>query len=378
MRKAFISPSKYVQGEGELKNLGYFIRNFGKSALLVASKSGCSRVKEALNEATVKYEVSFVFADFCGECTKAEIERLSVLAENNDCDCIIGLGGGKAIDTAKCVANGKPLIIVPTNAATDAPTSHLAIVYSQSGAVEEYAYFQRNPDVVLVDTSVIAKSPVRLLVSGMGDALSTYFEARACEKGFRDVLAGYPCGAHEMVCPPAKQTKTARAMARLCYETLLADGLRAKQACELQVVTPSLENVIEANTLLSGLGFENGGLAAAHTIHDALTILPETHAYYHGEKVAFGTLCQLVLENAPKEESEAVLSFCQEVGLPVCLEDIGIKSLSAERLAKVAAAACQTGSNIHNLPLPVTSDMVAAAILAADKLGRSYKARVNR
>lgn len=373
MRKAFISPSKYVQGEGELKNLGYFVRSFGKSALLVATKNGCSRVEEALGEATTKYDVFFVVADFGGECTKAEIERLRALAEKNNCDCIIGLGGGKAIDTAKCVANGKPLIIVPTNAATDAPTSHLAVVYSQSGAVEEYAYFHRNPDVVLVDTGVIAKSPVRLLVSGMGDALSTYFEARVCERAFRDVFAGSPCGAREKACLPAKPTKTAMVLARLCYETLLADGFRAKLACELQSVTPALENVIEANTLLSGLGFENGGLAAAHTIHDALTAVPETHAYYHGEKVAFGTLCQLALENAPQEEIETVLGFCREIGLPVCLEDIGIKALSDELLTKVAATACQPGSNIHNLPFPVTPDMVAAAILAADRIGSAYK-----
>ena len=173
LRKAFISPSKYVQGEGELKNLGFFVKNFGRHALLVASKSGYKRVEEALNETAEKFDVSFVMTDFCGECSKAEISRLGMLAQKKSCDCIIGLGGGKAIDTAKCVANGKPLIIVPTNAATDAPTSHLAVIYNQEGVVEDYAFFQRNPYVILVDTGVIAKSPVRLLVSGMGDALAT-------------------------------------------------------------------------------------------------------------------------------------------------------------------------------------------------------------
>ncbi|MGE5396841.1 MAG: glycerol dehydrogenase [Chitinophagales bacterium] len=378
MRKAFISPSKYVQGEGELRNLGYFISCFGKTALLVASQSGYERVKKALNETALKFDVSFVKTDFCGECSKAEIARLDMLARDNGCDCVIGLGGGKAIDTAKCVANGKPLIIVPTNAATDAPTSHLSVIYNQDGAVEELAFFPKNPDVVLVDTDVIAKSPARLLVSGMGDALATFFEARSCGNSFKEVWAGYPCGAREEVCPPAKPTRTAMALARLCYETLLADGLKAKQACELNIVTPALENVVEANTLLSGLGFENGGLAAAHAIHDALTTVPETHAYYHGEKVAFGTICQLVLENAPKSEIETVIRFLLEVGLPVCLEEIGIKSLSNEKLTEISMAACQPGSNMHNMPFPVKPNMVAAAVLAADRIGRTYKSTMNR
>ena len=375
MRKAFITPSKYVQGEGELLNLGFFVKAFGAKALLVASVSGYARVRETIEKTADKFNVTFVTADFCGECSKAEIARLREVAQENGCDCTVGLGGGKAIDTAKCVADGKPLIIAPTNAASDAPTSHLAVVYTNGGVFEEYVFFPKNPDVVLMDTVIIAKSPIRLLISGMGDALATFFEARSCERSSADVLAGLPCGAGEAYCPPAKSTRTAMAMARLCYDTLLSDGLRAKQACELNVVTPSLENIVEANSLLSGLGFENGGLSAAHSIHDGLTAVPETHTYYHGEKVAFGTICQLILENAPKEELDTVLRFCLEVGLPVCLEDIGIKELSAEKLAEIAAIACAQGSNIHNMPFPVQADNVATCIRAADKTGRTYKAR---
>ena len=144
----------------------------------------------------------------------------------------------------------------------------------------------------------------RQLVAGMGDALATFFEARACQRSNGDNSAR------------AKTTLAATALAQLCYETLLADGLRAKIAVEKQVCTTAVENIIEANTYLSGIGFESGGLAAAHPIHDGLSALPETHAMYHGEKVAFGTLAQLVLENAPVEEIEEVVHFCQSVGLP--------------------------------------------------------------
>ena len=372
MRKAFICPSKYVQGENELLNLGYFVKLFGSSALLIAHKDDTARVAVQLESTKKQFGIKFINCDFGGECSKNEVEKLKKLAEKESCDCIIGLGGGKAIDTAKCVAAAKsPLIIVPTIAATDAPTSHSAVLYTDDGAFDDYAYFT-SPDVVLIDTTIIAKAPTRFLVSGMGDALSTYFEARATAASSSNVNAGLPCGAREGYAQPAKGTKTALALATLCYETLLEEGVKAKYASEAKVVTPALENIIEANILLSGLGFESGGLAGAHAIHDGLTVLHETHNMYHGEKVAFGTLCQLVLENAPQEEIDEVINFCLSVGLPVCLEDLGVVDIG-DRLMEVANKACIKEESVHNMPFKVTAMDVAAAIITADKIGKDAK-----
>lgn len=372
MRKAFICPSKFVMGENELLNLGYFVKLFGKSALLIANPGDYERVKPQLDQTEAKFGIKIVPCDFGGECSRQEVARLQKVAKENKCACIIGLGGGKAIDTAKCVNAAKlRLIIVPTIAATDAPTSHSAVLYTPDGAFDDYAYFT-SPDVVLIDTKVIAQAPVRFLVSGMGDALSTYFEARANHYSFANVNAGLPCGAREKKCPPAKPTMAAFELASLCYDTLLEDGYKAKLACEAKVVTPALENIIETNILLSGLGFESGGLAAAHAIHDGLTVLEETHHMTHGEKVAFGTLCQLVLENADQDEIDEVLNFCLTVGLPVCLKDLGVDDIG-DRLTAVAEKACIPEESVHSMPFPVTADMVAAAILAADKLGRDAK-----
>ena len=374
MRKAFISPSKYVQGEDELLNLGYFVKTFGQSALLIAHSDDVKRVKSKLDETEKKYGIKFVESNFGGECSREEIERLTEVAKANNCDCTIGLGGGKAIDTAKCVAKGHALIICPTIAATDAPTSHSAVLYTPEGAFDDYAYFNQNPSVVLIDTTVIANAPTRFLVSGMGDALSTYFEARSTRNSYSNVNAGLPCGFREGFCDSARGTNTAFALAKLCYETLLSDGLKAKIACDSNQVTPALENIIEANSLLSGLGFESGGLAAAHAVHDGLTILEGTHHYYHGEKVAFGTLVQLVLENAPQAEINEVLDFCLSVGLPVCLSDIGVESLSDEELLAVSQKACIPEESIHSMPFPITVNSVAAAIRTADAIGSTYKA----
>ncbi len=373
MRKAFICPSKYVQGENELFNLGYFVTTFGKSALLIAHKDDVLRVKTQLDSTAQKFAVTFVESNFGGECSRGEVARLQGIAKEKNCDCIIGLGGGKAIDTAKCVAEGSNLIIVPTIAATDAPTSHSAVLYTDEGAFDDYAYFKQSPSVVLVDTTVISNAPTRFLVSGMGDALSTYFEARATSAAFANVNAGLPCGAREGFCDKAFSTKTALALATLCYETLLADGAKAKEANDAKVVTQALENIVEANILLSGLGFESGGLAGAHAIHDGLTILEGTHKYFHGEKVAFGTLAQLVLENAPTEELHEVLDFCISIGLPVCLEDIGVEEISDDELLEVAKKACIPEESVHSMPFPITVEAVMAAIKTADKIGSEYK-----
>lgn len=359
MKKVMISPSKYIQGEGELKNLSEYISIYGEKGLLVASEADQGRVQSDLDIALKDSKVSIVSGNFQEECTKAEINRLAKAAEDNNSDVIIGLGGGKALDVAKAVSHftGKPVIVIPTIASTDAPCSSLAVIYTEGGEFEEYMFFNKNPDIVLVDTGIIAKAPTRFLLAGMGDALATYFEARSCKQSFANNIPG------------GNTTQAAMAMAELCYKTLLADSKKAKAACDSNVVTPALENIVEANILLSGLGFESSGLAAAHAIHNGLTVLEETHKYFHGEKVSFGTIVHLVLENAPKEELEEVITYCKELGLPTCLSDLGVKNIKEEELRKVAEASVAEGETIHNMPFPVTADAVYSAILAADKLG---------
>lgn len=149
-------------------------------------------------------------------------------------------------------------------------------------------------------------------------------------------------------------------------------------ACENNKVTVALENIIETNILLSGLGFESGGLGGAHAIHDGLTLLEGTHRYFHGEKVAFGTICQLVLENSPKKEIDTVLEFLVKIGLPVCLEDIGVSEISDEELRAVAEKSCIPEESIHAMPFPVTVEHVESAIIVADEIGKKAKERYGK
>jgi glycerol dehydrogenase len=197
----------------------------------------------------------------------------------------------------------------------------------------------------------------------MGDALATWFEAKTCVAGCVKNMRG------------GASTQSALALATLCYDTLLQDGAEALRAVQTRVVTVALERLVEANTLLSGLGFESSGLAAAHAVHNGLTAAAGTHAFFHGEKVAYGLLVQLVLEGQPRTVVEPVLRFSTEVGLPITLAEIGLAELPKEGLHQIAGRATAKGETIHNEPFEVRPDMVADAILAADALGRAWKAK---
>lgn len=355
-----LSPGKYVQGSQALAQLYAYVADLGKNgALAIVDPFVLEHYAAQLTQSFAGKKIPIYLEEFQGECSREEIDRLAVELEENAPDVIIGVGGGKTLDTAKAVAYyaNLPVVICPTIASTDAPCSALSVLYRPDGAFDQYLFLKHNPDVVLVDTQIVVDAPVRLLVAGMGDALATYFEARSC------IRANAPLG--EDVYP----TNAAYALSARCYEILLEDGEKAKLAAEKHMVTKAVDNIIEANTYLSGIGFESCGLAAAHAIHNGLTVLPETHSFVHGEKVAFGTLAQLVLENAPEDEIYTVLNFCKKVGLPTTLAQLGLGEASPAHIMQAAEAACASGETIHNMPFAVTPQAVCSAIFVADKLG---------
>jgi glycerol dehydrogenase len=225
--------------------------------------------------------------------------------------------------------------------------------------LDRFLILGRNPDVVLVDSRIIVQAPTRFFVAGMGDALATWFEANTCTKSMAKNLPG------------GVSTAAALSLARLCYDTLMEYGISAKIAVDNNALTPAVERVIEANTLLSGIGFESSGLAAAHGIHEGLHVLDGAGEKLHGELVAFGTITQMVLENFDREEIDRVMNFCLSVGLPVTLKQLGVKDTSPKAVMKAAEVACMEGLTTHNSYFEIDPELILGAILGADGLGQA-------
>ena len=236
MTYAIKAPARYAQGAGELANLGRSAKKLGDKFLVICSDNSRGRFGAPVEASLAEQEKEVVFTTFHGEATKDEVFAKMDECRAQGCDVVVGMGGGKALDTAKAVAEnlGLPCVIIPTVASNDAPCSGVAVLYNDAGVVIKAVLMRRNPDLVLVDTGIIANAPRRLFAAGLGDALSTWFEARACKNsGARTMARG-------------NVSNTGLMMARLCYDLLMEKGRDALAAVERHEVTPALEDSLLA------------------------------------------------------------------------------------------------------------------------------------
>lgn len=354
MEKILFSPGKYIQGSNALDKIALYAK---KKSLILCDEFITEMLHPIISSSFNNNQIECTFELFTGECTIDEVNRCVDIINNNQFELIIGVGGGKTLDTAKAISHYSniPVMIVPTVASTDAPCTALAVLYKNDGSFDKYLFLEESPKIVLVDSNIIAKAPPRLLAAGMGDALATYFEARTCYNANQKNLIN------------GTSTIAAMTLAKLCYDTLISDGKKAYIGALSQSNTKALENIIETNTYLSGIGAESAGLGAAHSIHNGLTIMKECHHLYHGEKVAFGTIVQLFLENAPLSEIDEVIAFCKSVNLPTNLKEMGINTINIDDLFAVSKAACAPGETIHNSTFVITPELVLASILTANE-----------
>ena len=361
MNAVFIAPRKYVQGRGALGEAGSYLKMLGRRPLLLWDQCVRNIVADTMLASIRQAGLEAIEVEFGGEATQAERARVTKIARESGADISVGVGGGKILDVAKAVAvdAGIKMVTCPTIASNDSPTSAASVWYDDDHNFVGFDCWPFNPDIVLVDTQVIANAPVRTFVAGMGDALATWVEAEAAFKTrARNIAGGRP-------------TLAAMALARLCYETLLDHGLEAKRAVEHKVVTPAVEKVVEANVLLSGLGFESGGLATAHMIGNLLSNVPECKHLMHGEKVGFGIVAQLCLDDeGDVQEKLAIVDFAAAIGLPVTFADLNLEGITRDRLKAIGDVCAGEGSLCRNHPFPVTAEAVVDALIAADALGR--------
>lgn len=358
--RAFGSPSRYVQGRKELDLLKEYTDAYGDKALILIDTFFYNEYSKKFGE---MYAGNVKTYEYKGEITAEKIASIVDEFKDYAPNVVVGMGGGKTMDASKAVADDFKAytIIIPTTASTDAPTIGLSVMYNTEGVHIGARHYIKNPDLVLLDTDIIAKAPVRFLVAGIGDGLATYVEARA---NFNSASPNY-------VGKGFSATIAVRAIAEACHATLLSKAVSAKLAAEKGLCTPDFEDVVEANTLLSGLGVQNSSCAGAHSIAEGITILPECTKLLHGELVAFGVLVQLIIEGRTKEEIKEMYDLFNELGLPSTFDMLGIPNASEDDIMKVAVESLKSYWDTE--PFAVNPSMIYDAIMMADILGKEYK-----
>jgi glycerol dehydrogenase len=339
MLKIFGAPSRYLQGPDAIERLGECAALFGDRAALVVDGHVWKLIGRRLVEICEKHGVRVHPYPVEGDITPASIEQLRAQALQTPCPLVIAAGGGKALDAGKALAKAAHchLVTVPTVASNDAPISKNYVLYDANHHLLAVEHMLFNPTMVIVDTALIASAPATFFRAGMGDAISKKFEAEQCaRRGGPNMYGG-------------TSTVTAQAIADACLRTLLADGVAALAAAGTGQPNEAFERAVEAMILMSGLGFESGGLSIAHALTRGLPHIDGLATAPHGLQVAVGLLVQLDLEDRDDTMRQDLIAWYGKVGLPVTLRELGATAIDAGQLRQAATLTLQArhAANFH-------------------------------
>ena len=350
-----ISPGKVLRGENILSQSGEAIAFYGKSPLIVGGDRSLARVKFYLEPIIAEQQLNAIEASYLPDCAESSLAKLNQAVAKHQADFIIGVGGGKALDTAKLLAHQSqlPIITIPTSGATCAAWTALSNIYSEAGAFLYDVGLDRCPDLLILDYGLVRTAPRRTLVAGIGDAIAKWYEA--------SVSSG---------ASTATLTIAAVQQARVLRDILLQKSLAALEDPQGEAWREVVDATVLLAGVIGGIGGANCRTVAAHAVHNGLTHLTEAHDILHGEKVAYGILVQLRLEEMIQGNKLAIaarqqlLKFYSEIGLPKTLEDLGLADVSIAKLRHAAEVACHEKSDIHRLPFTVSSEQLTAAMIS--------------
>lgn len=350
-----VAPAQVQRGAGILATAGNMLARLGQRPLVVGGDRSLAIAEPFLTPAlTALTSIQATYGSDCSEATLAALNRELVA---HQADVVIGVGGGKALDTAKLLAHQAqvPVVTIPTSAATCAAWTALSNVYSETGAFLYDVPLDHCPELLILDYDLVATAPRRTLIAGIGDALAKWYEA--------SVSSG--TSEHTLIIAAVQQ---ARVLRDLLFQTSAAALAEPGGSAWREVV----DACVLLAGVIGGLGGAQCRTVAAHAVHNGLTHLTASHGTLHGEKVAYGILAQLRLEEAGTTSSLAytarqqLIQFYQATGLPITLGDLGMADVRLSDLQRAAEVACRPHSDIHHLPFAVTPEALMGALVSTN------------
>lgn len=363
-----VAPSQVLRGSQALELSGNAIARLGQRPLVVGGNCTLASLASQVQFVLDQQQLNYALASYSPDCSEASLSSLREAAASHQADLIIGIGGGKALDTAKLLAYQcqLPVVTIPTSAATCAAWTGLSNIYSDEGAFLYDVSLDRCPDLLILDYNLIQTAPQRTLVAGIGDALAKWYEASVSSGSspFTLIIAA---------------VQQARVLRDILFQKS-ADALK-------QPGSEAWREVVDATVLLAGVIGGLGGAqcrtVAAHAVHNGLTHLLAAHDVLHGEKVAYGILVQLRLEEMLQGNQLAasarqqLLKFYAEINLPQTLDDLKLSNITLAELQQAAEIACYPNSDIHRLPFKVVPEQLMAAMVSTTTPVESSRSQLN-
>lgn len=350
-----IAPARVLRGDNCLANSGEAIAKLGVRPLVIGGNQTLTLIKPLIKPVLTAEKLVSRFASYAPDCAESSLVKLTEIVQDHQADLIIGIGGGKALDTAKLIAHQcqLPIVTIPTSGATCAAWTALSNIYSEAGAFQYDVTLSHCPELLILDYGLVRTAPQRTLVAGIGDAIAKWYEASVSSGDSTATLL----------------------ISAVQQARILRDILFQKSAIALNNPdSDEWREVVDATILLAGVIGGIGGAdcrtVAAHAVHNGLTHILEAHDVLHGEKVAYGILVQLRLEEMVQGNKLAasarqqLLKFYTEIGLPKTLEDLGLGNINLAQLRHAATISTQSQSDIHRLPFKVTSEQLMAAMVS--------------
>ena len=353
-----IAPATVIRGDQAWNKGQPLISRICQQPILLGRSAATARLRQHLFDDLGALGLSPQWAELEHDCCEENLQDLLIQAKALKVDGVVTAGGGKVLDAGKLLAHRLklPCITVPLSASTCAGWTALANIYSAEGAFQHDEALARCPELLIFDHGFVRQAPPRTLASGIADALAKWYEASVSSGASNDGLI-----------------QQAVQMARVLRDQLLIDAAEALENTN----SPAWERVAEACALtagvIGGLGGARCRTVAAHAVHNGLTQLQACHGVLHGEKVGFGILVQLRLEEnlgghkLAGQARRQLMPLMRSLDLPISLEDLGLAEATLEDLRKVCRFACREGSDLHHLPFEVSSGALLEALIGASE-----------